>query len=332
MSDSATGDSSKTASAGQVNYCKVPIKYILQFPNDFHLAELFIRLGNEKYVKLTLREAGFVDTLKAYQQKGLGEIYLTEVDFKTIFTSIKNRVTHKQFYDPETIDENRMSNLELTFKMAKEFIANFGVDQDVMDVLKGVNVQSLRVLKQSPNIFAFFKDFRKNCSDEFLKNVMINHLVMLIIDKFSWKSTAIKEKATIASLLCDVTMTKEDFDVMKKCDKDGEPYPERIKHHPIRVAEVLREKKEMVSMETLTIIEQHHEKPDGTGFPYGHNHHRINQLSAIYITATMFMEMLIKSEFNYQLKNDLLDDLYTEMSGGAFDKAFEALRKVVTED
>jgi hypothetical protein len=32
------------------------------------------------------------------------------------------------------------------------------------------------------------------------------------------------------------------------------------------------------------------------------------------------------------LKNDLLDDLYTEMSGGAFDKAFEALRKVVTED
>ncbi|MFZ4714274.1 MAG: hypothetical protein ACOYL6_11195 [Bacteriovoracaceae bacterium] len=330
MSESASNKSLETSL--EVNYCKVPIKYLLQYADEFYRAEVFIKLGGEKYIKLTLREQGFVETLEAYQKKGLTDIFLTEADFKEIFTGIKNRLSHKQFYNPDTIQESKLGSLEQTFMLTKEFVLKFGIDQDVVDVLKSINIQTIRSLKQSHNIFAFFKDFRNNCSEEFLRNIMVNHLVMLMIDKFSWRSAMIKEKATMASLLCDVTMTKEDFEEMKKCDLEKIPYPEHIKKHPIKVTEILREKKEIVSMETITIIEQHHEKSDGTGFPYGHNFQRINQLSAIYITAAQFMDLLISSDFDYEEKDNILDQISSQMRGGAFDKAIESLRQVTCSD
>ncbi len=314
-------------------YCKVPIKYLVQFEEDFLHAELFIKLNDEKFVRLTLKHDDFGQTLETYRNKGLTDVYLTPNDFKVIFTQIKERITgHKQFYNPTTVKTQKMVSLEQTFGLAKEFIAKFGIDEVVIDTLKSVNIQSMKSLKQSPNIFQFFKDFKDNCSEEFLKCVLVNHLVMLMIDKFSWRSNLIKEKATMASFLCDITLSPEEFKEFNEAQVNNTNISDSIKKHPATIAALLREKMDVVSLETITIVEQHHEKPDGSGFPYGHGLARINQLSAIYITAARFIDKLVESEFDYEARHDILDDLYADFHGGTFDKSFEALNKVVNED
>ena len=84
------------------NYMKVPIGYLTRFGEEFIAADIFVKLGEAKYVKLTLKDQVFADTIERYVQKGLKEVYLEEAEFRAIFDTIKNKLNSQQFFDPAT--------------------------------------------------------------------------------------------------------------------------------------------------------------------------------------------------------------------------------------
>lgn len=308
---------------------KIPIGYLLRFGEEFMSADIYIKLGDEKFLKLTLKDQGFTETIERYHKKGLEEVYLAESDFRQIFVIIKNKLNSQQFYDPATTQKQKIELLQNSFNVAREFLEKIGVEEDVIEVCKNINIQALRMVKEHGNVFKFFSDFKNNCNEEFLKSILTSHLVILMIEKFMWRSATIKEKATLASLLCDVTLKREDFDYLHTHMNKGESLPEHILKHPMEIAAMLATKKNYITQETLTIIEQHHERPDGTGFPHKLNHQRITPLSAIFIVASKFMDELIASKFDYEKRVDILNNLYSAYNVGVFGKAYDALDSVV---
>lgn len=307
---------------------KVKITHLIKFAQSFKGIEVHVFL-NGKYIKMNYAEEQFVDILRRLQQKDLEEVFIKQEDCKRVLDEIQNTMSSKSFYDPKTTDEQRIQNAEQSVEVVKNLINQMGVDKQTMDIIKSVNQKTMKMLDESPSIFMFIKQFKKNCSEEFLRAILTGYLTSLVIEKFPWKSAPVKEKAALASMLCDITLNKEDFAALKDHELNGTPLDERLKNHPFEVAKLLSQKKDVIPSETITIIEQHHELPDGTGFPGGIELHRFNQLSSIFIVCQKFTENLFAEGFDYNKRHSILSNLKKVYAGRTFDKAMDALISVV---
>lgn len=311
------------------NLVKIKITHLIKFATSFAGIEVHLYL-NGKYIKMNYAADHFVEILRKLQQKELEEVFIKQEDCQKVLGEIQTSMSSKSFYDPKTTDEERMERAENSVEVVKNLINQLGVDKQTVEILKNVNQKTIGLLSESPSIFIFIKQFKKNCSEEFLRSVLTAYLTSLVIDKFPWKSGPVKEKAALASMLCDITLTKEDFAALKEHDLHGTALSDKLKNHPFEVSKLLSSKKDIIPSETITIIEQHHEMPDGTGFPAQLELHRFNQLSSIFIVCQKFTENLFVENFDYNKRLEIFNKMQKVYAGRTFDKAMDALMLVVS--
>jgi hypothetical protein len=312
------------------NLVKMVIVNLIKFADEFKGIEVHLPV-NGKFVRLNYSSDHFIDILRKLQQKEVEEVYIKEADCNRLLEFVNNSMSAKNFYDPKTVQEKRVEAVNAAMDTVKGIINQLGVEPETVRLLKTINTRAMSLLSESPSIFAFIKQFKKNCSEEFLLAILTNYIMSLVIDKFPWKSDAVKEKGSLASIMCDMTLTKEDFRVMRDWSKNGGDLPERIRRHPADIANQLKKNRTMVPIETITIIEQHHELPDGKGFPYGITSNRFNQLSAIFIVSQQFTELLHDSGYDYEKRLEIIKRI-REVYGPSkmFEKAADALVAVIS--
>lgn len=309
---------------------KMVITNLIKFADTFAGIEVHLPV-NGKFVRLNYSTDHFVDILRKLQQKDVTEVYIREADCIRVLEHVNKSMSSKSFYDPSTVQEKRVEAVSAAMGTVKEIINQLGVEPETVRLLKTINTRAMTLLSESPSIFAFIKQFKKNCSEEFLLAILTNYIMALVIDQFPWKSDALKEKGSLASIMCDMTLTKEDFKIMREWQKNGGELPERIRRHPAEIANSLKQTRTMVPIETITIIEQHHELPDGKGFPYGIVANRFNQLSAIFIVSQQFTELLHDSNYDYELRLEIVKRIREKYGPSKmFEKATEALIAVIS--
>jgi hypothetical protein len=308
---------------------KFEISSLLKFADKFAGIEVHLPV-NGKYVKLNYSSDQFVDILRKLQQKDVQEVYIKESDSQVVLEHISESLSAKTFYDPNSVQEKRVEAVSAAMDTVKNIINQLGVEPETVRLLKTINTRAMTLLSESPSIFAFIKEFKKNCSEEFLLAILTNYIMALVIDKFPWKSDPVKEKSALASLMCDMTLTKEDFYILREWQKTGGELPEKIKRHPADIAEALKKNRLLIPIETITIIEQHHELPNGAGFPHGINANRFNQLSTIFIISQQFTEQLHLEGYNYEKRTEIIQRIHEKYgTSKMFCKAIDALTSVV---
>jgi hypothetical protein len=309
---------------------KLSIIHLLRFADTFAGIEVHVSV-NEKFVRLNYAQDQFVDILRKLQQKDVEHVYVNQTDCRMIVEHVSKSLTSKTFYDPKTIPSDRVEALNSAHENVKYIINQLGVDRETVRLLKTINNRSLSLLGESPTIFAFVNEFKKNCSEEFLRAILTNYIMSLVIDKFTWGSDQVKMKGALASFMCDMVLNKDDFQNLRDWKKGGE-LQDKVKSHPEEISNKLKQNRNVVPHETITIIEQHHERPNGSGFPYGITTTKFNQLSAIFIVCQQFTEQLHESDYDYQKRTQIISDLqnsYDYGSSKVFRKAFNALVTVV---
>lgn len=308
---------------------KMEITNLIKFSSSFKGIEVHLKVAG-KFVKLNYSTDHFIEILRKLQQKDVSEVYIKEDDCNRIMQNVAGSLSSKNFYDPNTVQAKKVENISAAMDTVKGVINQLGVRPETVKLLKTINDRSMVLLAESTSIFAFIKEFKKNCSEEFLLSILTNYIMTLMIDQFSWKSDQVKEKGSLASMLCDLTLGKEDFKILRDWQKNGGELPEKIKRHPAEIAAKLERYKHLVPSEAITIVLQHHELPDGKGFPNGITGNHFNQLSTIFIIAQRFNELLNEHEYNYEKRLDILEKLReTYGSVKMFEKAIIALEKVV---
>ncbi len=307
---------------------KIPITQLVKFSDSFAGAEIHLSVAG-KFVRLNYATDEFLDILRRLQQKEVEQVYIRQSEVKVIMKEIQESLSARKFYQSKTTVEEKVEVLDESMKTVKNIINQIGVDSETVTLLRLVNVRTMSILQESPGLYAFIKRFKKNCSEEFLRAMLTSYVLALMVDKFPWRSESVKEKGAMASLLCDLLLDKKDFEILRKWEKDGGELPEHIRNHPFEIAEKLRQKRDLIPFETITIIEQHHEMPDGSGFPDGINGGRINQLSAIFIVSQRFIELLCDTNFDYEMRFLIVGRLQKKYQGKSFEKAMEALTSIV---
>ena len=311
------------------NHIPVPVVHVIAHPRLFEGVEVHVKISG-KLVKLNYSGESFMQIIEKLQSKGVELIYVNETDFCHILELFQNNLTTKRFYDPKTTDEERVATVEATVTSVRDYLKRFGATKETVEIIKTSNLRIQEMLESSPGIHAFVKRFKANCSQEFMKSNITNFLASLVINEFSWKSQLIVQKTMMAGMLCDITLEAGDFATIAKYELEGGELEERIRQHPIAAAEILKRKRDIIPMETITIVEQHHERPDGKGFPLGESMvARFNQLSAVFIVSQRFVDLLFRNNFDYNKHHDIIKELQLVYKDGVFEKAMDALISVV---
>ena len=315
-------------------YQKVRIDYLIPYAAEYQL-ELYLRLSEEKFVKVSQKSDNFESILDKYKNRGVTEIYLTLSDYDSFITSVRKAIAAR--LTAEVTAPNKAPEISLlagAHEVLKSLINHDDLETDTLAVAQALTLGTVKTIRMS-NILVKFAEFKKKCGREFIYSLMTSQVACLMIDQFNWANDAVKEKVALAALLCDIELLPEDFDLLKDGDLSGlakENLTKKIIYHPIETAHLLARESKFFSQETLTIVEQHHEMPSGGGFPKGINYQRISQLTAIYIIAHYFVDQMFDKTYREDAHADrcrtIVENIKNQFVSGVFRKASEALGSV----
>lgn len=310
-----------------VTYFNMPIDVAIKYAGKIN-SGFFVPLSESKRVRIEHGDPDLRGVLDNYKNKGLSNLLFADQDYYAFLRSIKKGLTG--FFakdDPEF--EGKTLALTQVFHLMKKAVGFVGIPQEIIEKGEETNRQILTKLRTIPVLYNQYKQFMTDCQDEFLKNMFVGYVCCGLIDALNWNTPGIKEKMIQACLFGDITLSEKDYLAILMCQENSGKLPKHIRNHPLEALKVLRKTKNLVSPETMTIIEQHQELPDGSGYPAGLNARQINQLAAVNIVARAFVNRLIESDFSYDNRESLIEEICKDFDYPNFGPAARGLRGVL---
>ncbi len=309
--------------------CKINIDALLRFGREVGF-DIYIRLSDDKTIKISHAE-DYRQVLPKYKEKGIQYVYVVKEQYTQYLEGLKSSLTNK-FYNPSTTPQNQIELLSESYKAVRQSLVQFGMNEVALSVAEELSRKSLDVISKSANIYQFFLDFKKNCDEQLMKKMMVSYTTTLMISNFDWQTAAIKEKAALSCILSDIILNAEELAELEAKKDTPDQLSEKVYNHPLTISKMLQEGGNIVSKETAIMVEQHHEKPDGIGFPRKLRHTTITLLSAIQIVAEDFIENLMATNFDHRLHDEILRKFLTRYYQANFRKAAMSLCKMFGMD
>jgi HD-GYP domain-containing protein (c-di-GMP phosphodiesterase class II) len=117
-----------------------------------------------------------------------------------------------------------------------------------------------------------------------------------------------------AAMLHDLGKKNIPYEIITKNDKLTTDEYELIKGHPLYSVELLQQTGE-TNQKLLTLIAQHHEKCDGTGYPYGLKEEQIDTLAKIIAVCDVFNALTTQRTYKNRMSSyDAFKIMCNEMS------------------
>lgn len=204
---------------------------------------------------------------------------------------------------------------------------------EIKDLSQKVGVV-LNKVKKNNKLSELFKNIK--ISDK--EGYMLKHIELLInistgiSHAMDWGSEQTLEKFVFASYLHDVSLGDAHelakYKFLKEFDDNptiNDDIKKIIKYHSIASKKLIEHKSD-IPVDVHTIIELHHEMPDGSGFPYGFDHKRITPLASIFIVSHLLADYIIENK-NWKIK-DFVAIYSSKMKGPHFRKALKTLENL----
>lgn len=149
-------------------------------------------------------------------------------------------------------------------------------------------------------------------------------LSMMVAKQFELSAAQIKA-AGMGGLFHDVGETQVPANILKKLGRLNSAQQRQYEEHPKLGAQIASKIKGFPD-EALQIIREHHERLDGSGYPFGLKGERISLLSQIVIVVDEYDTLINPREPSHALSpSEALSELYVKRRGPISDDAIVAL-------
>ncbi|MCB9063154.1 MAG: hypothetical protein H6622_16640 [Halobacteriovoraceae bacterium] len=312
----------------QTNFKSIKITVLQSYGEGIEI-DLYLQMKSGRVLKIGHKGDEARDLYEKYTQKGVDELFLTEDDYNFFVKTVRDRLS-ALVADEQTPEEKEVKALSSGHDLFKSILAQGGLDEERGPILKSLTNGTIKAISRT-NIFQKYKIFKQMCSEQYLHAMMTGYITSMMIDQTDWTNDENKHKVVMAALLCDVLLEQEDFKIMKH-SLTKKDLPDRIIQHPLTTSQMLAKDSKFIPSETLTVVLQHHERPNGSGYPKSLQYQYIKPLSAFYIVANYFTEKVFTEDYTEENKNqktlEVLGHVKEKFYSGPFRKAQEALEKV----
>ena len=321
----------------RTSYCPVRSDIILSF--GVPLWNIYLKISDKKYLKIFGKGKDISpEQVTKYKTKGCEYFYLRADDFKSFMEMISKKFIEVGEADNENISDAAKARLTVYGnEMVNTMINSVGISDDALKLANSNMKIAFSLAKKNKKLASLLKILLSSNNYIPEHSIMVSVVSCAIASELEWSSESSYTKLTMAAFFHDILITNPDIcKIRGKQDESSSnfEYGELKKYykHPEEVAKLFNTfNRTLPDIDKILI--QHHEKPDGSGFPRGIDYKRIFSLSAVFIVAEEFVSCVFEmglDDLNIRHILDGLDEIY--LKKGNFDCAVKALRSALSAD
>lgn len=264
---------------------------------------LFIKINEDKYVRLVNPGGEMTpeDSAK-YHQKGIHYLYVEKSHFSEYIGKFKTKVLSDMIFKGPTGQTREDLNLTLAVQeVVLGAVRTFGLS-DETQVLAKKSFEMVRSLTERISELNNILDWAQFTEEEynFTHGLMISLLATDVARAFNLNYPHSAEILAMAACFHDVALENHQIrneprfvkalllnSTMNKQDLAA------VRDHTEAGVKILRQWKACPA-ELIDLIAEHHERPDGSGFPKGKNWEQISDLSACFIVSEDLAQMYLE--------------------------------------
>lgn len=251
---------------------------------------LYLKISSDKFVKVIHPGAEFNDEeLKRFTEKAIDELYVEKTEFENFIKDFRKTVFSRLAWEKVKTDE-KFDILADDIALIGKASRVFGWSPAIL-ALAQENISNVISLVKSEPSFGVLREIWKHRRNKKLMShaLALTFLLTELASRMNWANQGAIEKLTFAAILHDIELDEALFadkqtlfmaNEILTLKESGEG--NKLFSHPNDAAQ-LALNWPLCPNEVDIIIRQHHERPDGQGFPLGLPSFKISPLSAAFI-------------------------------------------------
>ncbi len=306
----------------------IPLNILKRY--GFNAIDVFVKIHSDKLTKIIAKENSFSldqKTIDDYESRGFREAFIEKQEFKIITKHMLNQLTIK------ARQQKKISPLDiagLQVNVSLHNLKDFGINEDQINSVNEILEETIQTVFSDKAIESKIKELMQGYSYHTSHCVLLMYVASNILKKTTLPFQNTLKKISLASFFHDLSIDNEAAEnEFMGLDPRQEP-PSLIKKkllaHPQASAELLKKSAQDIFHEAQRIIEEHHELPDGTGYPRGLNSSQISPLTALFIISHDIANNFYRNEYNKDDLKNMLANLESKYSQGPFKNFFEAAK------
>ncbi len=271
-------------------YCGIPIPILLQFSEL--LTDVYIKLSDGKYVRLLGKGDPFekLDESKLREKK-VSMLYIKREDCGMFLSEYVGGAT-AALKESIGTDAAFFEVPKRVHQLIHHAIHTIGFTEDVRTLTEETLNHSVNTILENPKLSVWLEKILP-IRDDYISShsLILAYLACGISSLIGWVSKETFSKLTLAALLHDIAILDDELAKLQtRDDLDrviGVRSPANIHlflNHCENAAKIVRSAGGFPS-DVETIILQHHERIDGSGFPHGLREKDIHPLALVLIIA-----------------------------------------------
>ncbi|MES2856521.1 MAG: HD domain-containing phosphohydrolase, partial [Bdellovibrionota bacterium] len=310
-------------------YCRINVELLCDVTP---LADdVYVRLSNIKFVKLF--KAGTVFTEKDLKRlcgvRNIEYLYIPKAASAEFVNRLQDRL-QEVVGETEDGDEKLIATVIQVQETLLDLTQKIGFTEPVMALAKTHVEMAVKVIGKFPRLHRIFEgSLFRNSNYTSRHSVMVAHVACAIASKLNWPSDSTFQKLIVASLLHDIALVRPEFcEIHNKADLDkakerfSQAEHHAIETHPFAAADIVSKLHE-IPADVFAVVSQHHERPDGSGFPRGMHATTIAPLAAVFIVAHELVDEVEAKGDKFEMIK-FWEERAGSYSGGTFKKIAKA--------
>lgn len=298
--------------------------------------DFYLRLAPNRYCLRFKKQDGYDGAaLESYAKRPGREFLYVRRDELDAWVTSQNTELDVLLADGSPAKDSSRRTAEDNLEIVHNVVSQLGFTPKVEELAKKTVALTLKALGSSPQLSDILRKMQLQ-EGKYISShsLMLAEIACALAHRLTWSSAPTFLKLTVASFLHDLHLPSNRLARMKRVEDISEANGftaadvQAFKLHPIQAAEYSRQLRQLPA-DVDTIVLQHHEQPDGSGFPRGLYHHQIAPLACVFIVAQDLLDFYF-AQSDTQSKADLFQAFLAERESrygaGTFKKIFDSLK------
>lgn len=299
--------------------------------------DFYIRLAPNRYcLRFKKDDPPDRDTLERFNKRPGGEFLFVKRD--ALDAWVGNQAVELDSLLAESVPskERALQAAEDNLEIVHNIVSQLGFTPKVEELAKKTVALTLKALGSSPQLSDILRKMQLQ-EGKYISShsLMLAEIACALAHRLTWSSAPTFLKLTVAAFLHDLHLPSNRLARMRNVEDvtEANGFTASDKHafktHPIQAAEYSRQLRQLPA-DVDTIVLQHHEQPDGSGFPRGLYHHQIAPLACVFIVAQDLLDYYLVDQASTQPKANVFQVFLAEResrySAGTFKKIVDSLK------
>ncbi len=312
---------------------KIPIGSDVFLRLNLIPCNVFLKLNDGKFVKVINKNEIFEKVLiQKLILKGIHYFFVNRSELSNYSDTVVNTLTTSIKIKKKKTDELQKSQLNNTaLSVLKRNLLKCGISESLIVAADEVVALQLDLIKSSKEVSGFiekFQLFRKASSDH---TRIVNYILFSILKDLTWDSESTIHRMSFASLLHDISLPEVFYKQLHETEDQVKNLSEENRKlylkHPEDSAHIAKNFDSITGGISRFILE-HHELPNGKGFPRGLNYNHIHPLTAVLHLSDFIADLMWEHDYNMDIVIEKIREKRSFYLRGFYRKPFQAVCRV----